>query len=217
MTKQTNQFETVRGNLHDNWSKAAVDILREELENLDKDQTKTFFDSVAALMSNQVRELTTKSVSNYVQFFRKFKKDRYPTPKDIIAREYDADSPFEVTFITLKLEKKEKICFADDLNSVCEELVSVVGKMIEKINHIPRADTQIANTDKSHLWDIQEDDQIVLVAKKEITDILQENLAATEQCVHVYDDFVFLLSEDQRLEAFLNKKPFSRDEFRAEI
>jgi len=42
----------VRGNLHDNWSKAAVDILREELENLDKDQTKTFFDSVAALMSN---------------------------------------------------------------------------------------------------------------------------------------------------------------------
>jgi len=122
-----------------------------------------------------------------------------------------------VTFITLKLEKKDKIVFADDLQWVCDELVSVVGKMIEKINHIPRADTQIANTDKSHLWDIHDEDQIVIQAKKEITEILQENLAATQQCVHVYDDFLFLLSEDQRLESFLNKKPYSRDEFRTEI
>jgi len=52
MAKQTAQFDNVRGALHDQWSKSAVDILREELENLDKDQTKTFFDSVAALMSN---------------------------------------------------------------------------------------------------------------------------------------------------------------------
>ena len=55
---------------------------------------------------------------------------------------------------------------------MCDELVSVVAKMVEKINHIPRADTQIANTDKSHLWDIQEDDQIVIAAQKEITEIL---------------------------------------------
>lgn len=43
-----------------------MDILREELENLEKDQTATFFDSVAALMSNQVRELTSKSINEYV-------------------------------------------------------------------------------------------------------------------------------------------------------
>jgi hypothetical protein len=38
--------------LNSEWSKSAVDILREEIDNLDKDQHKTFFDSVAALMSN---------------------------------------------------------------------------------------------------------------------------------------------------------------------
>ncbi len=70
--QQTNQIDKVRNLLNTDWSKAAVDILREELENLDKDQTKTFFDSVAALMSNQVRELTTKSIDNYVDFFRRF-------------------------------------------------------------------------------------------------------------------------------------------------
>ena len=95
----------VKGMLSSDWNKSAVDILREELENLDKDQTKTFFDSVAALMSNQVRELTTKSIDNYVDFFRRFQKKngRYPTPEEIISREYDPDTDFENTFLTLKL------------------------------------------------------------------------------------------------------------------
>lgn len=61
-TNQGNQIDKVSNLLSQNWNKSAVDILREELENLDKDQTKTFFDSCAALMSNQVRELVTKSI-----------------------------------------------------------------------------------------------------------------------------------------------------------
>ena len=42
----------VKGMLCQDWNKSAVDILREELENLDKDQTKTFFESAATLMAN---------------------------------------------------------------------------------------------------------------------------------------------------------------------
>jgi DNA recombination-dependent growth factor C len=52
----------IKGLLSSDWNKSAVDILREELENLDKDQTKTFFESVATLMANQVRELIEQSV-----------------------------------------------------------------------------------------------------------------------------------------------------------
>jgi len=66
ITDQTGQIEKVKTLLHTDWSKSAVDILREELENLDKDQTKTFFESIAALMSNQVRELTRQSIQKYV-------------------------------------------------------------------------------------------------------------------------------------------------------
>lgn len=70
----------VKGLLSSDWNKSAVDILREELENLDKDQTKTFFESVATLMANQVRDLISKSVKNYVDFFNRFKKKSYPSP-----------------------------------------------------------------------------------------------------------------------------------------
>lgn len=93
----------VKGMLSSDWNKSAVDILREELENLDKDQTKTFFESVATLMANQVRELITKSVKAYVDFFSRYKKKVYPTPKEIIEREYDPDTEFEDNFLILKL------------------------------------------------------------------------------------------------------------------
>jgi hypothetical protein len=42
----------IKGLLSSDWNKSAVDILREELENLDKDQAKNFFESVATLMAN---------------------------------------------------------------------------------------------------------------------------------------------------------------------
>ena len=57
LNHQEVQMTKVKGLLSTDWNKSAVDILREELENLDKDQTKTFFESTATLMANQVREL----------------------------------------------------------------------------------------------------------------------------------------------------------------
>ena len=97
VSKQQNQIDKVRALLNQDWQRSAVDILREELENLDKDQTTTFFDSVAALMSNQVRELATKSIQEYIDFFGRFKKENgsYPTPSEIIKREYGPGEKFE--------------------------------------------------------------------------------------------------------------------------
>jgi len=52
LSNQEAQMSKVKGLLTSDWNKGAVDILREELENLDKDQTTTFFESAATLMAN---------------------------------------------------------------------------------------------------------------------------------------------------------------------
>ena len=105
MECQEAQMNKVKGLLSSEWNKSAVDILREELENMtDREQIKTFFESVSTLMANQVRELITKSVNAYVDFFRRFKNDTYPLPSDIIKREYDADTAFEDNFLILNLK-----------------------------------------------------------------------------------------------------------------
>jgi hypothetical protein len=70
-----------------------------------------------------------------VEFFKRFQKQAYPTPEDIIAREYDPDSEFEQTFLTLKLHHiQNEITFQDSLPNVRDELVKIVTTMVEKIN-----------------------------------------------------------------------------------
>jgi hypothetical protein len=81
LSNQDAQMSKVKGLLSSDWNKGAVDILREELENLDKDQTKTFFESAATLMANQVRELIEQSVKAYVEFIQRYKLPRYPKPE----------------------------------------------------------------------------------------------------------------------------------------
>lgn len=128
----------IKGLLSSDWNKSAVDILREELENLDKDQTKTFFEAVATLMSNQVRELIEQSVKAYVDFIQRYKSESYPEPEEILLREYDADSPFEDNFISLKLTIEEndqksdrRIVFGDPLDNVQLELEKIVDLIVQ--------------------------------------------------------------------------------------
>lgn len=161
-------------------------------------------------MSNQARELITKSINEYVDFFRRFKKDKqaYPLPEEIIKREYGPDDEFEQTFLTLKLDIRDtEIIFNNSLSLVQEELVSIVKFMIERINNIPRADNQIANSDKTHLWDVDQQDIVVRNAQDEISQILLENLKVTAKAVNVYDEYLFLLKEQDRVETFLAKSP----------
>ena len=109
-------------------------------------------------MSNQVRDLCSRSIDAYVNFFRQFKSEdgSYPTPEEIIQREYDPDTKFENTFLTLKLEiKPNGINFQFELSTVRKQLVEIVNTMVIKgVNQIPRADCNIANSDKNKLWDV---------------------------------------------------------------
>lgn len=131
--QQEQQMNKVKGLLSSDWNKSAVDILREELENLDKDQTKTFFESVATLMANQVRELISKSVTAYVDFLRRFRKDDglYPAPQEIIERRYDPDTPFEDSFLIIKLiVEGQQIGFSDKLENVEKDLFRVIDGIV---------------------------------------------------------------------------------------
>jgi len=82
---------------------------------------------------------------------------------------------------------------------------------------MPRADIQIANNDKSKLWEIKDDDLIITQATKEIETIISENLSAVGKTLHIYDEFLFLLSEEKRINEFLQKTPLKMEEYRAEI
>ena len=75
---QENQMSKVNGLLANDWNKKGVNLLREQIVKIDKDQTKTFFEAVSTLMFNQVRSLIEKSVNAYyvyVTYFKKYDKN----------------------------------------------------------------------------------------------------------------------------------------------
>ena len=106
---------------------------------MDGEQTKTFFESVGTLMANQVRDLVTKSIDSYVDFFERFRDEEYPSPKEIIKREYDPETPFEDNFLTLRLIiSGQNIVFENRLHDVQKELTNVVEQNSESVSEPPK-------------------------------------------------------------------------------
>jgi hypothetical protein len=52
----------IKGQLSEDWIQLAGTILKAELDNIDKDQVRTFFESASTLMANQVRDLIELSI-----------------------------------------------------------------------------------------------------------------------------------------------------------
>ncbi len=169
-------------------------------------------------MANQVRELIAKSVNSYVEFFRRFKKKEYPTPYEIIEREYDPDSPFEDNFLILKLAiDGQRITFSDQLNVVKRDLEKIVELIVNQSSNLPRPENTIARSDKMHLWEVLIEDDLVRNAQNEIHEILEKNIDTVEEALKVYDKYLFILKEKARIEQLLNEGPYKREVFTKEI
>jgi hypothetical protein len=112
-----------------------------------------------------------------VDFIQRFKCTTYPVPDEIIGREYDADTAFEDNFISLKLIiDGQGIIFADKPEYVQEQLVMIIGMIVNQSQNLPRPENTIARSDKMHLWGVEKDDEIVQISTAKISETIKENL-----------------------------------------
>jgi hypothetical protein len=201
-------MQSIKSLLISDWTKSASDILREEQNNLDKDQKARFFESTATLMANQVRELIEQSVKTYVEFIQRYKKDEYPTPFEIIQREYDPDSAFEDSFICVKLTiDGGEIIFEDPLEEKVQvELEQIIDTIVKQSHNLPRPENSWSRGDKMHLWVVPEDDEVMDEAKKTVSKIIEENRKVVETAIHVYKDYMWILSEQAKVAEFVDPK-----------
>ena len=69
-----------------------------------------------------------------------------------------------------------------------------------------------------HLWDIQVDDELVSKAKAKISQTLDENLKVVQKAVNVYDEYLWILQEKQRVTEYISKEEnYDKVEFQALI
>lgn len=76
---------------------------------------------------------------------------------------------------------------------------------------MPRPENTIARSDKMHLWDVKIDDELVIKAKEKISETLRGNLETVKLAVNIYDDFLFILKEKERIEKYLQNEEFTRE------
>lgn len=83
-------------------------------------------------MSNQIRQLVSDSLELYREFFKRFKKDKLLTPKEIIEREKDYENQIEDVFLHVKLVAEDgRIQFADDLyESIQKEILKIIDDIV---------------------------------------------------------------------------------------
>lgn len=155
-----------------------------------------------------------------MDFIQRFKCTTYPVPDEIIGREYDADTAFEDNFISLKLIiDGQGIIFADKPEYVQEQLVMIIGMIVNQSQNLPRPENTIARSDKMHLWGVEKDDEIVQIATAKISETIKENLDVVKLALEVYNDYLFILKEEDRIDELI-KAPtttFEREKFQAEI
>lgn len=222
ISNQDGQMQSIKSLLISDWTKSASDILREEQNNLDKDQKARFFESTATLMANQVRELIEQSVRTYVEFIQRFKKDSYPTPEEIIQREYKPDVEFEDCFICVKLTiEGTEIVFENNLeDNVQPELENIIDAIVKQSHNLPRPENSWSRGDKMHLWVVPEDDEVMDEAKKTVSKIIEENRKVVETAINVYKDYMWILDEGAKVADFVdtkNSQNYNRETFQARI
>ena len=62
-----------------------------------------------------------------------------------------------------------------------------------------------------HLWEVQIVDDLVKKAKNEISETFEKNLYVVELALHVYDDYLFLLKEKQKVDQWLNEGIYTKE------
>jgi dynein heavy chain len=108
--------------------------------------------------------------------------------------------------LTLKLIiSNQSIVFENKLNEVQNDLKNVVEQIVNQSQNLPRPENTISKAEKMHLWAVQKDDEIVTKAKNTIEDIIEQNLNVVEKCYSIYDEYIFILKEDARIEKFLSE------------
>ena len=220
---QKNKMDAVKSMLGKDWHSKTIEIVKAELDNIPENPEelrKSFYEAISTLMSNQVRWIIEKSVVAYQQFFMKFKKSKYASASEVVARKYDAKTPIELSFLQLTLDadnEKGAVKFKDPLHEVQAQLKNVIEEVVKSSHNLPRAEHGFNSQEVTQLWKVSLDDQIVKRAQDSVENITEENLNVVKQVLKIYEKYEYLLSEKVKLDRFLQDKTKTREDYQAVI
>lgn len=178
------------------WMKNVQDIYKTEINQMNKKQAYVFFEANATLMSNQLRKLITESVLKYRDFFKRFQKGEgeHKAPQEVIEEEKDHTKTLEDVFLAVRMIFHENtVMFANSLSEIRQELLRIIENIVNVSDKFSRAEVNIARNDKTQLWPMTLEDEVIQNVFMEVDDIINNNCNAAAKVTEVFDKYIFLL------------------------
>lgn len=176
-----------------------------------------FFEAVAALLSQMAREVVEQTLREYVEFFERFAD--LPLDYEQVKALTSQDT-WQDEFLVNKLVAGIK----DDVNGIrfAKEQDFIKGRLLlsykectTSLAEFKRPDTRLRDVvnGRTMLWEVKEDEDHIRAGYLRIDQIIRMNLSNAEKVLELYQKYLFLLDEHDRVMEFFEDQSKSREDY----
>eukprot|EP00930_Biecheleria_cincta_P034372 TRINITY_DN23765_c0_g1_i1.p1 TRINITY_DN23765_c0_g1~~TRINITY_DN23765_c0_g1_i1.p1 ORF type:complete len:4302 (-),score=866.21 TRINITY_DN23765_c0_g1_i1:110-13015(-) len=191
------------------WLEEVCAILREENLHLRSPTETRFFRGILALLSLQTRQLVSQTVQAFTDFIMRY-ADPNPLKPEAVVQLKDTDERQSAFLVVKLIPKGDEVRLKDSTEKVVERILRVFREFVLALNDIASPEIRVAadigratGKDNRTLWPTALDEQYVQQAERLIEKTVQFNMANAMEAVHLYDDYIFLLSEEEKIREFV--------------
>ncbi|KAG4245243.1 hypothetical protein PC116_g6955 [Phytophthora cactorum] len=179
------------------------------------------FDTVAAVMSLQIRSLIMKSIQAYVSFFERF--GVLNGSQDSEANLRNEGRPIYPGLLTTLVLQGGQIQFRDPLVDIPSRLLNVLHNIPKLFSNLGRIETQfeepivLSTTSSPFLWNVAAQEDDIVVATIRIRAIIEQNLLHLRKLQADYDTFALTHRYVNSVDCFHLEENSELETYRAEM
>ncbi|OWZ21689.1 Dynein heavy chain [Phytophthora megakarya] len=180
------------------------------------------FDTVAAVMSLQIRSLIMKSIQAYVNFFELFEEIKTEN-EESNSRLRVRDRPLFSGLLTTLVLRDGQIQFRDPLGDIPSRLLNVLHNIPKLFYNLGRIETLfdepllLPNTSSPFLWNVASQEDDIVVATIRIRSIIERNLMHLRKLKTDYDVYALTHRYVNSVDCFDLEENGELESYRAEM
>jgi len=196
-----------------------VQSSRDEARSLecDEDYEERYLRSVAALLSVQTRSAVSRSVSAFVNFLNRYSNMDMLSPEQVIdLSDMEERQP---AFLVIGIDIKEnEVRLKDSVDKVVDIVLAIFREFVVCLNKVAVPQTHFSDcpsADKEKmLWGTDLKEQYVEEAEQFVVKVVSANMRNVETCLRIYKRFAFLLTEEKRIQDFVQDSSKTVENYR---
>ena len=222
-TIQTEQCERAKGMLWTTWVPKSAEVFRRLPPVCINGDAEAYYRSISTLQANQIRQLCRDSLAAYVAFF----KEHPPVEEVDPQGDQLMWKAAPVLNLDLEINGDGKQALHPSFDEVQDAVQGIMDSFVQATHGIPRLGSNVASgfgtsnrAKATTIPSVSLDDEDVVLARKQVLDIMEGNSVAPRKLATLFDGFMYLVAMDKAktVKGFCAKEPPpDLEAFKAEI